>query len=409
MKPVEQLLCTLLRFELDSHYSLPENAKLQLEQFSDSQWQDFYHLIRQQAVSSLLADSLYRMPNLTLPAPYKTIFQQAVTTSSMHYYQALNLFQKIDFLFHSAGIFYYILKGLSLSALYPQEELRKIGDIDLYVPDAKQFETARKLLKANDFEPIKSMSEHHVNFNIKVEDTTFELELHRKPIAPFHKSSIDCTLENYFQELPKTAYYETSFFVNIPTFEPSVNAYYLLLHMLQHFFDSGFGIRLLCDWTIFLKKHREDINSPWLLKMLTQIHAEHFCYLVTGTCIKHLGLSFEDCPWMEGRMPNSILIEQFLKDLFRGGEFGRWDTSRIFLTTERPSISSYLREIHKSMKKRYQRAGRIVIFWPVLWTMTLYWYFYNNINTRNTSTRNILKTNRERYEMYKYLNLFKKK
>lgn len=409
MKPVEQLLCTLLSFELDSDYSLPENVKLQLEQFSDIQWQDFYQLMKQQAVSSLLADSLYRIPKLKLPTPYRAIFQNIATVSSLQYYHAINLFQKIDNLFRSAGIFYYILKGLSLSALYPQEELRKIGDIDLYVPDSKQFDTARRLLKINHFEPIKSMSEHHVNFEVKVEETTFELELHRKPIARFHKNTVDTILEDYFRKLPKTVYYETSLFVKIPTFEPTVNAFYLLLHMLQHFFDSGFGIRLLCDWTIFLKKHKMEINSAKLIKQLSQIHADHFCYLVTGACIKYLGLTIKDCPWMDGQMPNSILIEQFLQDLFQGGEFGRSDTSRIFLTTERPSISSYLLEIHKSMKKRYQRSGHIFLLWPFLWIMTLYWYFYNNINTRNTNTRNILKTNRERYEMYKYLNLFKKK
>lgn len=409
MKPAEQLLCTLLRFELDSDYILPKNVSAQLAQFSKEQWSELYHLIQQQAVNSLLADSLHRIPELVLPEPYPSVFQNAVTISSIHCYQAIYLFQIVDSLFRSAGIFYYLLKGLSLSGLYPLEELRKIGDIDIYVPDSEQFYTACTLLKENNFQSIKSMSEHHVNFTYKIEDTAFELELHRKPIARFHKNPIDSIVENYFRTLPKKAYYETSLSVKVPTFEPTINAYYLLLHMLQHFLDSGFGIRLLCDWTIFLKKHKSDINSRQLLHLLHQIHAEHFCYLITGTCIKYLGLSLEDCPWMKNKIPNSSLIGQFLQDLFDGGEFGRSDTNRIVLTTERPSVSAYLHEIHKVMMKRYQRASKIPIFWPFLWILTLYWYFYNNRNTRNTSTLNILRTNKKRYEMFQYLNLFKTK
>lgn len=407
MKPVEQLLCSLLRFELDPNFSLPQEIQLELKQLTDTQWQDFHRFIQQQAVTSFLADSLYKIPDFTLPKPYVSIFQKAVMVSSMHYYQSIYLFQIIEQLFQEADIFYYLLKGLALSALYPQEELRKTGDLDLYVPDPEQFRSACRILKNNGFEPTKSMSDHHVNFNYKINETLFELELHCKPIARFYQNPVDSILENFFKSLPKKVFYETSLTLKVPTFEPTINAFYLLLHMLQHFLDSGFGIRLLCDWTVFLKKHKQDIDTKRFMEYLHFIHIEHFCYLTTGACIHFLGLTTDDCPWMEKHMPNPVLTEQFLNDLFQGGEFGRSDTSRMVLTMEKPSFSTYLHEIHKSMRKRYQRASQFILLWPILWILTLYWYFYSNHKIRNTSTWDIIKTSKKRYDMFQYLDLFK--
>ena len=39
-----------------------------------------------------------------------------------------------------------------------------------------------------------------------------------------------------------------------PVLPPTENVFYMLHHMLKHYLYSGFGSRLLCDFTLYLKQ-----------------------------------------------------------------------------------------------------------------------------------------------------------
>ncbi len=51
----------------------------------------------------------------------------------------------------------------------------------------------------------------------------------------------------------------------IPVCTRTQEAYYLLVHMLQHFLRAGFGIKLLCDWVVFWNTcDDEDIRKDFV-------------------------------------------------------------------------------------------------------------------------------------------------
>jgi hypothetical protein len=175
--------------------------------------------------------------------------------------------------------------------------------------------------------------------------------------------------------------------------------------MLQHFLGGGMGVRLLCDWVLFWQK--ETVQPERFLSFVKQSKIEGFAYLVTGICISYLGLPEECVPWMDGHMPEKKLMEKLLEDMFLGGEFGECDTSRMLITAEKPSVRSYCLELHRQMCLRFQKAGKIPVFWPVLWAATGIIFVYNNRHLRKTSVMDVMKSTKERGKMLEELRLFR--
>jgi hypothetical protein len=58
------------------------------------------------------------------------------------------------------------------------------------------------------------------------------------------------------------------------------------------------------------------------------------------------------------------------------------------------------------MQLRFQKAGKVPVFWPVLWAATGIIFVYNNKHVRNTSVFNVMKSTKERGKMLEELRLF---
>lgn len=52
-----------------------------------------------------------------------------------------------------------------------------------------------------------------------------------------------------------------------PVLPPTENVFYMLHHMLKHYLYSGFGSRLLCDFTLYLERYasRLILKNPLLV------------------------------------------------------------------------------------------------------------------------------------------------
>ncbi len=188
------------------------------------------------------------------------------------------------------------------------------------------------------------------------------------------------------------------------------NIFYLLLHMLQHFLSGGMGLRMLCDWVMIWRKkgQKPNFSLEKYLSFIRQSKIEGFHYMVTGLCITFLGLSLQEVPWMEGHMPRKEVMDLFLNDIFHGGEFGEKDKSRMLILLEKPRFFVYLKEFHRQMQLRFQKAGKFPILWPFLWLASFVIFFYNNKFLRKTSLSQILKGTEERSRLLEEITLFKK-
>lgn len=166
--------------------------------------------------------------------------------------------------------------------------------------------------------------------------------------------------------------------------------------MLQHLLSSGFGVKLLCDWVVYLEHYTDNIDSNQLKSILEDLGLFVFAHTVTELCVQKLGLvSVPECfrqPLPDKKQKMALLAE----DIFSAGEFGKTDTARMLILKNGSSFSGYFREFHFQMKRRYPALQHIIPLWPALWFLTGCYFLYNNRHLRHTSTREILQNARAR-------------
>lgn len=126
------------------------------------------------------------------------------------YYQIEHLTEIIVSLMNREQIPYYLLKGISLAAYYPVPEYRKLGDVDLYIPDPAAFEKAKKVLEANGFVLDPELSDHHTTYIYTFPKTgrRYILELHFRIVGVYQYDKANQIVDQVFSQTP--AYTRTS-------------------------------------------------------------------------------------------------------------------------------------------------------------------------------------------------------
>ena len=129
-----------------------------------------------------------------------TAFKQQTKQMMFQYYQIEHLTEIIVSLMNWEQIPYYLLKGISLAAYYPVPEYRKLGDVDLYIPDPAAFEKAKKVLEANGFVLDPELSDHHTTYIYTFPKTgrRYILELHFRIVGVYQYDKANQIVDQVF-------------------------------------------------------------------------------------------------------------------------------------------------------------------------------------------------------------------
>lgn len=163
-------------------------------------------------------------------------------TQSRYTKQVLQLMDELQ----QEGIQIILLKGIILKNIYPVADLRTMGDVDVLVRES-QLEKIDLLLSVRGYEKKSIPNEkHHVYegpwFQIEVQWTLGSLKRQQGLLA------FEEHLWDHLQciELNQKTYWRLSdqdFLVH------------LILHAAGHMHLAGFGIRQLCDITLWIEQH----------------------------------------------------------------------------------------------------------------------------------------------------------
>lgn len=163
----------------------------------------------------------------------------------------------IDNILNEAKIPHIFLKGYELQNLYPDPNLRMMGDIDILVKQ-EDYDKSKSILIKNNF-ILNSIIETHAEFLY----SKITIEIHNKL---FHDSMI--------------AY---KFFKQNDLFINSTNELYLayiICHYAKHF-SKGAGLRPIVDIYLFMKKKK--INFKTLNTLLEELGLAKFYSNIMNT------------------------------------------------------------------------------------------------------------------------------
>ena len=333
---------------------------------------------------------------IEIPPEISSDMKREIASYAIAYYQNVYFSDFICRIFDEAEIPYALIKGVLLSSLYPKPECRRFSDIDILINDTKAFKQASALLLECGFTREPSNGDHHHEFYLEKNGRIYLVELHQNFISSQMNKKLNIRIQKLYHSLTLNK--------KLPV---TLDAVYLLLHMLQHILDAGFGIKLLCDWVLYLEKNTEKLDAEDFENSLNELELFSFSKNITIYCAEYLGLStYPKCFHYETLTQDmKQMLESLSEDIFSGGEYGKNDSSRMIIMKGNFHLSDYFFELHRQTKKNYPKLWKTILPLPVLWGMTGLKFIHNNKQVRHTDTRTILKTTKKRQKLLEHLKI----
>lgn len=320
-------------------------------------------------------------------------------------YRLLMLSRYVIGLLKENGIDAILLKGCGTAAWYPVPELRKSGDIDLLFKSEDETRKALQILAQQGFVTTEDQpANHHIVCESR---DSVSLELHMSLAEPFDSEKTNRFLADCQKEYFAHRRVVDCMGVAFELTSDGYHAFYLLLHMLQHYVRAGFGVKLLCDWGVFWESPLSEEEKKIFLRLTQESGTFGFAVMMTRVCVKYLGLREKQVEFLMQAEPKDVcdLTEELMAEIFEAEEFGHSSKDRM-VVLRGTGLMDYAREFHHQMKLNYPKAGKIMVLYPVLWIMTLCGFLYRNRTLRKVSGRQILKKAKKRSQLTEQMRLF---
>lgn len=361
-------------------------------------WERLEAAARRHSVLSLLCYPC--LGTTEIPEKFREAVQQEARRIVLQNYRLLFTGRSVVQQMERAGISVAVLKGAAAAGAYPEPELRKAGDIDLLVEPAQLEAACRALERAGCRVAERQPALHHV---VLQTEEGIEVEVHSMLAEPFDNEQVNEYLRGKLSECFEHVVRREFMGVEFPVLDYGYHAYELLLHMLQHFLRSGFGLRFLCDWVVLWREDVPEASRRKYLALVQESRIKGFSDMVTKACCQYLGLEKECVTWME--IPPQLKAEGFMREVLEAEEFGKSSGERMVML-RKPGLAGYVWEFHHQMHLNFPKAGRWIPIWPVLWVVTLVRFVRNNRKIRGVSGRTILRKAAERSRVMEQMKLW---
>lgn len=369
-------------------------------------------ILRQENIAELskLAEKHFTAPFL-LPYINTGDFFQALKYQTkmmmFHYYQIEHFTDITAELLNKNSIPYFLLKGISLASYYPSPEYRKLGDLDIYIPEPKDFSRAQKLLETHGYTLDPEISDHHVTYTYTFPKTgrTYILELHFRIVGKYQYERANQIVDSIYSSQVLSPCMQSIRGKTYSVLPPTEYTFYMIHHMLKHYLYSGFGIRLLCDFSLYLTAHHEEINFSELHTWCSESRIFHLYEIILESCRLWLGLS---CEIDKDVHYNRKGCEAFIRKVLSDSDMGTNEERSLVNSGSYKQVNllTYFKEGHLQMQVRFPRLGKWPVLWPALWLITFFCFLHNTYHLRRTTLRETLKDFKESNKASQIIQVF---
>ena len=337
------------------------------------------------------------LPCLRSASVYPSMKHQ-VKEMMLNYYQIEHFTRTTVSLLRENHIDCYLLKGLSLADCYPVPEYRKLGDLDLYLAEPEMLSQAQTVLESNGYILQDELSHVTYYYTFPKTGRRFILELHYRVVGQYQYSRTNEIVDLVYSptQLKKSSQMIHGYSYTV--LPPTEYVFYMIHHMLKHYLYSGFGIRLLCDFTFYLKRHESEIDFDQIHTWCRESRISHLYEIILESCRIYLGLPDSIDPQTHYDTSD---CQDFITQILKDGDMGT-DVSQTLVGSssyQKVNLFTYFREGHVQMKVRFPKASHFPILWPVLWVITFVCFIRNTYKVRNTTflqtLRNFKKSNQK--------------
>ena len=306
MEKTDIILMRILAFGLSQ-----DRAEVEYS-FADSPDMDYDRLIdraKHHKVGAIVADVILGKPEMfnDMSDNQRSILENCVSNALFNGSRLIYYTREYLFWLKKENVRAAVLKGWSVAGYYRVPEIRKSGDIDIIVKE-EDYSRAVEVFTEKGFIPIEEQHSNH-HLELKGPDGVV-VELHNTLAEHFDSDRVNECVRKYGQQLvTNTEEYEYNGYI-IPRGTPEYNALSLIVHMLQHYLRAGFGVKLLCDWTVFINNGIDEKQYLRFADMAADLGIYGFVDMINHVCQQFLGLNADKIPLI---FNNSNIYDNVMK------------------------------------------------------------------------------------------------
>ena len=224
-----------------------------------------------------------------------------------------------------------LIKGYSLSVLYPDADIRDFGDVDIYVGEENYLRSVEIVTTAFPDAHWHSATYGGIHYILVIDENLDRVvELHRVTME-FHDKKADALYQAFtHKHLMSSAEKSGVAWRNVELPVPGVayNALYVFMHAWHHFESTGVGFRPLADWGLSLHHAHEQLSAEdWqelcreIDAILTALHMKAAWQTFGYVMVDQLQLPVAAMPLYTTKYQRRS--ERLLRQLLRDGHGGR--------------------------------------------------------------------------------------
>lgn len=268
------------------------------------------------------------------------------------------------------GIDILMIKGFTFKNLYPHPDTRLMSDLDLLVNE-NDLDKSVKIFEQFGYKKADNIEQECNLVLVKKDSVMIELHFKLFPSVMFNNNK---TLIDLMWEETEVEYIE-SVPVQVPSY---TNSYvYFILHMAKHFALTGFGIRQLIDFSLYMQKNNKKINYDRANVLLKAYSADIIAVYISELC----NVLFDMTISVEKKLVRPDIFDFTLQQIFQSGIFGHRNKETtlesIFIQNiQNPKgelRSKFNTRLHILFPKsnymgyRYKYAKKHTLFLPIAW------------------------------------------
>ena len=287
---MEKLLCKLINTTLTG-------KPLELGEVTEEDWRRCFDMALQQNVLAMIFPAMSSLPkelrpSFTLWSKWMA-YAQSVAEQSQYKRQVV---EKMGAWLAEDGLTTTILKGFSLSALYPNPNLREFSDIDIF--SGEKYDAVNACFAKHGVK-VDSVDGHHAYLKLNGVSIEHHFAFTNTKVKHGLKRPEEA-LQHYIQkDLQSTIVQGVFFPCNVFTALEVGN------HAYGHFLQEKIELRLVIDWILALH-HLSDMEAELVNEVKSNTKWGKFDDTLTAIAIHQLGIPQDWFPAKELEAANRI-------------------------------------------------------------------------------------------------------
>ncbi len=284
----------------------------------DMDFEKIYNEARAQSVDLWVMSAICGADNASI-CPFLSQFNSSLVSEAAKNALRRTHVKKLITDLSAAGLSPIVIKGETISRLYPNPLLRRSVDTDLFFESLPQCEKARDILTSRGAVLMHPDAvDKHFCMSVPGAD---RVELHHTLLTEEFHSSILRGLPPVSEPLEQVSSKDG---FSMTTLGKTDYLIFLTAHFLGHFLFSRCDIRQICDILLYVSNFKDEIDSDLFFRFLDHTNRRTFFGVVQGVGIEYLGFDKADLFDIPYNMEN---VSLFLDDCFSGGVKGIWSKS----------------------------------------------------------------------------------